>query len=154
MTGGGIFSYSSGCKSALPCSPNELISMSAILSYFSKKMTSYNIYPDLKECSAPPQPTGLLQAPQSYHLNVIQSKQQGLLRLEERYAKKCSKYSKILSRFVWLNACSSGLSVATGISNVVTLSTFSGLLMSIPLDVVYLAGASVSGVATVLTSKY
>ena len=47
-----------------------------------KKMTNYNIYPDLpKEPSAP-------LKPQSYRLNVIQSKQQGLLQLEERYAKK------------------------------------------------------------------
>ena len=55
-----------------------------------KKMTSYNIYPGItKEPSAPLEP-------QSYRLNVIQSKQQGLLKLEEKYAKKYSKYSKIL----------------------------------------------------------
>ena len=35
-----------------------------------------------------------------------------------------------------------------------TLSTFTGLHISIPLVAVYLAGASVSGVATALTSKY
>ena len=41
-------------------------------------MTSYKLYPDLpKEPSAPLEP-------QSYRLNVIQSKQQGLLKLEER----------------------------------------------------------------------
>ena len=75
-------------------------------------MTSYNIYPDLpKEPSAPLEP-------QSYCLSIIQSKQQGLLKLKERYAKKYSKYSKILVRLVWLNACLSGLSVATEISSV------------------------------------
>ena len=53
-----------------------------------------------------------------------------------------------------LNACPSGLSVATGISNVATLSTFAGLFLNIPLDAASLAGARVSGVATVLTRKY
>ena len=53
-----------------------------------------------------------------------------------------------------LNACASGLSVATGISSVATLSTFIGLPVSIPLGAVSLAGASVSGVTTALTKKY
>ena len=53
-----------------------------------------------------------------------------------------------------LNACASGLSLATGISSVATLSTFIGLPVSIPLGAVSLAGASVSGVTTVLTKKY
>ena len=44
--------------------------------------------------------------------------------------------------------------MATGISNVVTLSTFIGFPVSIPLGVVSLVGASVSGVATELTKKY
>ena len=93
-------------------------------------MTSYNIYPDLpKEPSAPPEP-------QSYCLNIIQSKQQGLLKLEEIYAKKYSKYSKILGQLIWLNATSSSLSVAAGISSMVTLSTFIDLPVSIPLGVV------------------
>ena len=111
-------------------------------------MTSYNIYPDI-----PKKPSAPLE-PQSYHLNVIQSKQQRLLKLEERYAKKYSKYSSILGRLVWLNACSGSLNVATGISSVATLSTFIGLPMSIQLGVVSLAGASVGGVATAFTSKY
>ena len=55
---------------------------------------------------------------------------------------------------MWLNACSSGLSIATGISSLATLSTFIGLPVSIPLGVVSLAGVSVSGVTTALTKKY
>ena len=111
-------------------------------------MMSYNVYPDLsKEPSTPLEP-------QSYRLNITQSKQQGLLKLEERYAKKYSKYSKILGRLVWLNACSSILSMATGISSVAPLSTFVGLPVSIPFGAVSLAGASVSGVATALNKKY
>ena len=111
-------------------------------------MASYNTYPD-----TPKEPTAPLE-PQSYNQNVIQSKQQGLSELKERCAKKYSKYSKILCPFVWLNACLSSLSVATGISGVATLSTFIGLPMSIPLGAISLAGASVSGVTTAFTSKY
>ena len=122
-------------------------------------MTSYNIYPTTPSARAagPPEdpllvgPTG----PQvAYHLNVIQSKQQGLLKLEKRYEKKSKKYTKILDRLSWLNACSSGMSVATGISSVATFATFIGLPVSIPLGAISLAGVSVGGVATVLTKKY
>ena len=48
----------------------------------------------------------------------------------------------------------SSLNIATGISNVATLSTFIGLPVRIPLGAVSLAGVSVSGVATALTKKY
>ena len=53
-----------------------------------------------------------------------------------------------------LNACTSGLSIATGISSVAALSTFISLPVSIPLGAVSLAGVSVSGVTTALTKKY
>ena len=53
-----------------------------------------------------------------------------------------------------LNACSSRISVATGISRVATLATFISLPLSIQLGTVSLAGASVSGLATLLTKKY
>ena len=55
---------------------------------------------------------------------------------------------------MWLNTCSSNLSIATGISSVATLSTFIGLPLSIPLGAISLARASVSGVTTALTKKY
>ena len=77
-----------------------------------------------------------------------------MLKLEERYAKKYSKYSKILDRLVWLNACSNSVSMASGILSVATLSTFVGLPVSISLGAISLAGASVSRVATALTKKY
>ena len=109
-------------------------------------MTSYNIYPTVP--SAPENPQV------SYHLNVIQSKQQGLLKLEEMYKKKYKKYTKTLNRLVATNACSSGLSIATRISSVVTLSILISFPVSIPLSMISLAGASVSGVTTVLTKKY
>ena len=44
--------------------------------------------------------------------------------------------------------------MTTGISSVATLSTFIGLPISIPFVEVSLAGASVSVVTTVLTTKY
>ena len=55
---------------------------------------------------------------------------------------------------MWLNVCSSGLSIATGISSVEMLSMFIGLLISIPLGVVSLAGVSIiSSMSTALTKK-
>ena len=55
---------------------------------------------------------------------------------------------------MWLNACSSGISVATGISSVATLATFIGLPVSIPLGAASLTGVIVSGMISVLTKKY
>ena len=119
---------------------------------------SYNIYPTVPSVPEDPEQdsiSGAHPGPQvAYHLNIIQSKRQGLLKLEKRYKKKSKKYPKILNRLTWLNACSSGLTVATGISSGATLSTLISLPVSIPLGAVSLAGASVSGVATALTKKY
>ena len=104
-----------------------------------------NIYPKLQP-TAPPQ--------EAYHLGIIESKQKELLKLEVRYKKKHKKYAKILDRLIWLNACSSGITIASGVSSVATLSTFIGLPVSIPLGAISLAGAGISGVTTVLTKKY
>ena len=103
------------------------------------------LYPKLQP-TAPPQ--------EAYHLSIIESKQKELLKLEVRYKKKHKKYTKILDRLIWLNACSSGITLASGVSSVATLSTFIGLPVSIPLGAVSLAGAGISGVTTVLTKKY
>ena len=64
------------------------------------------------------------------------------------------RYTKILHRMTSLNACSSGLSVATGIFSVATLAIFISLPVHIPLGSVSLAGGSVSGMATALTKMY
>ena len=53
-----------------------------------------------------------------------------------------------------INACASGLSIATGISSVATLSIFVGLPVSIPLSAISLARVSVSGVTTALTKMF
>ena len=55
---------------------------------------------------------------------------------------------------MWLNACSSGLSIATRISSVVTFSTFIGLPVSIPLGAASLTGEIASGIISVLTKMY
>ena len=47
-------------------------------------MTSYNLYPSVPSAPEDPQVT--------YHLSMIESKQQGLLKLEEKYKKKYKKY--------------------------------------------------------------
>ena len=55
---------------------------------------------------------------------------------------------------MWLNACSSGISIATGISSVATFTTFIGLPVSIPLGAASLTGAIASGIISTLTNKY
>ena len=85
-------------------------------------MTDYKLYPNFP-LSAPH------ENPQvAYHLSVIQAKQRGLKNKEQMFKKKYKKYPKILNRLTWLNACSSGISVATGISNVQHLLHSSGFL--------------------------
>ena len=70
------------------------------------------------------------------------------------FKQKYEKYTKILNRLTWLNACSSSLSVATGISSVATFATFIGLLVSISLGVASLTGVIASGIISALTKKY
>ena len=110
-------------------------------------MTDYKLYPNLP--SAPP------ENPQvAYHLSIIQAKRQGLKNKEQMFKKKYKKYNKILNRLIWLNACSSGLSIATGISSVATFATFVGLPVSISLGAASLTGAIASGIISMLTKKY
>ena len=55
---------------------------------------------------------------------------------------------------MWLNACSSGISIATGISSVATFTTFIDLPVSISLGAASLTGAIASGIISALTRKY
>ena len=110
-------------------------------------MTEYKLYPNLS--STPP------ENPQvAYHLSVIRAKMQGLKNKEQMFKQKYEKYTKILNRLTWLNACSSGISVATGISSVATFATFVGLPVSISLGAASLTGAIASGIISTLTKKY
>ena len=70
------------------------------------------------------------------------------------FKKKYEKYTKILNRLTWLNACLSSLSIATGISSVATFATFIGLPVSILLGAASLTGAIASGIISMLTKKY
>ena len=70
------------------------------------------------------------------------------------FKKKYKKYTKILNRLTWLNTCSSGISVATGISSVATFATFISLPVSISLGVASLAGVIASRIISALTKKY
>ena len=111
-------------------------------------MTEYKLYPNLPP-SAPP------ENPQvAYHLSVIRAKMQGLKNKEQTFKQKYEKYTKILSRLTWLNACSSGISIATGISSVATFATFVGLPVSVALGAASLTGAIASGIISTLTKKY
>ena len=110
-------------------------------------MTDYKLCPNLP--SAPP------ENPQvAYHLSVIQAKRQGLMAKEQMFQQKYEKYTKILNRLTWLNACSSGISVATGISSVTTFATFVRLPVSISLGAASLTGTIASGIISTLTKKY
>ena len=106
-------------------------------------MTDYKLYPNLP--SAPP------ENPQvAYHLSIIQAKMQGLKNKEQMFKQKYEKYNKILNRLTWLNACSSRISVATGISSVATFATFVRLPVSVALGVASMTGAIASGIISVL----
>ena len=70
------------------------------------------------------------------------------------FKQKYQKYNKILNRLTWLNACSSGISIATGISSVATFVTFVGLPVSAALRAAYMTGAIASGIMSMLTIKY
>ena len=89
-----------------------------------------------------------------FHLSIIKAKRQGLIDKEKMFKKKYKKYNKILNRLMWLNACSNGISIATGISSVATFATFIGLPVSIPLGAASLTGATASGIISALTKKY
>ena len=96
-------------------------------------MTDYKLYLSLP--SAPP------ENPQvAYHLSVIKAKQKGLKNKEQMFKQKYEKYNKILNRLTWLNACSSGISIATGISSVATFVTFVRLPVSAALGVASMTG--------------
>ena len=111
-------------------------------------MVSYNTYPPL--------PSALPDvSPQvAYHLNLVQANRQGLKAKEQTFKKKYEKYTKILNRLTWLNACSSGISVATGISSVATFATFIGIPVSAAPGAASMTGEIASGIISVLTKKY
>ena len=108
-------------------------------------MTDYRLYLPILSAlpDAPPQV--------GYHLSVVQAKRRGLIAKQKMFKKKYKKCNKILNRLTWLNACSSGISIATGISSVATFATFIGLPVSIPLGAASLTGAIASGIISVLT---
>ena len=110
-------------------------------------MTDYKLYPNLP--STPP------ENPQvAYHLSVIQAKMQGLKNKEQMLKQKYEKYNKILNRLTWLNTCSSGISISTGISSVTTFAIFVRLPVSVALGAASMTGAIASGIISTLTKKY
>ena len=111
-------------------------------------MTDYKLYP--------PTPSALPEAPPQvgYHRSTIKAKRQGLIAKEQIFKKKYKKYNKILNRLAWLNACSSEISIATGISSVATFATFIGIPVSTALGAASMTGAIASGIILVLTKKY
>ena len=113
---------------------------------------SYNIYPPILTETLGPHSVENSQIP--YHLNVVQAKRRGLKTKEQTFKKKYEKYTKILGRLMWLNACSSGISVATGISSIATFATFVRIPVSAALGVASMTGAIASEIISVLPEKY
>ena len=85
---------------------------------------------------------------------MILAKRRGLIAKEKMFKNKYEKYTKILNRLTWLNACLSVISVATGISSVATFATFIGIPVSAALGAASMTGAIASGIILVLTNKY
>ena len=110
---------------------------------------SYNTYLPLLPEAPPPENPQIL-----YHLNVVQAKGRGLIAKEAMFKKIYKKYTKILNRLTWLNACSSGISIATGISSVATFATFIRIPLNAVLGAASMTGAIASGIISVLTKKY
>ena len=79
---------------------------------------------------------------------------QGVKNKEQMFKKKYKKYTKILNRLTWLNACSSRISVATGTSSVATFATFVGIPVSMALGVASMTGVIASGIISTLSKKY
>ena len=111
-------------------------------------MTDYKLHPNLTP-SAPP---GNPQV--AYHFSIIQAKMQGLKNKEQMFKQKYEKYTKILNRLTWLNACSSGISIATEISSVATFATLVGLPVSMALGAASQTGVIASGIISMLAIKY
>ena len=131
-------------------------------------MTSYNIYPLIQWSPETPGPEGPSGPPEAtpqvgstewgprgtYHLNVVQVNRRGLKAKKVTFKMKYEKYTKILNRLMWLNACSSGISVATGISSVATFATFIWIPVSTAVGAASMTGVIASGIISVLTKKY
>ena len=86
--------------------------------------------------------------------SIIQAKQRGLKNKEQMFKQKYEKYTKILIRLTWLDACSSRISIATGISSVATFATFIRIPVSAALGAASMTGVIASGIILVLTKKY
>ena len=94
----------------------------------------YKLYPLIP--SAPPE-----APPQvGYHLSMVQAKRRGLIAKEKMFKKKYKKYNRILNSLTWSNACSSGISIATGISCVATFTIFIGIPVSAALGAASMTG--------------
>ena len=59
-----------------------------------------------------------------------------------------------MNRLIWLNACSSGIDITTGISSVATFATFIRIPVRAALGAASMTEAIASGIISVLTKKY
>ena len=85
---------------------------------------------------------------------MVQAKRRGLIAKEKMFKKKYKKYNRILNQLTWSNTCSSGISMATGISSIATFATFIGIPVSAVLGAASMTGAISGEIISVLTKKY
>ena len=118
-------------------------------------MTDYKLYPPIPSAPSIGDQGPLPEAPPQvgYHLNVVQAKRQELIAKEKISKKKYKKYNRILNRLTWLIACSSGISIARGISSVATFATFIGIPVSAALGAGSMTGVIASGIISALTKN-
>ena len=119
-------------------------------------MKDYKLYPPIPSAPSIGAKGPLPEAPPqvAYHLSIIKAKRRVLIAKEQIFKKKYKKYTKILNRLTWLNACSSGISVATEISSIATFATFIRIPVSTVLGAVSMTGVIASRIISVLTKKY
>ena len=119
-------------------------------------MTDYKLYPPIPSAlsiwAQGPPPEAPPQI--GYHLNEVQAKRRGLIAKEKMFKKKYKKYNKILNGLTRLNACSSGISIATGISSIATFATFIRIPVSTAFCAASMTGVIASGIISALTKMY
>ena len=115
-------------------------------------MMSYDMFPNLRSAPSIGGQGPLPEAPPQvgYHLKVVQAGRRGLIDKERIFKKKYKKYNRILNRLT----CFSGISIATGISSVVTFATLIRIPVSAALSAASMTRAIASGIISMITEKY
>ena len=91
---------------------------------------------------------------ETYHQNRVRSYYEELSKIKGKYSDKHEKHSKILSRFLWVGACSNGLGVACGVGGVGSVASGIGIPIGISLGVVSVSATIVNGITCLVIKRY